>query len=224
MSGRWKLAALLLVLLASFVAGKVVFGERFEASRLLAMLREAGEHGFAVPAFIVLFGVATTVFIPGVVMAAAAGATWGFFPGWVIVWVASNVWTTIGFGVGRTVRDGRLQQWLEKRGGGLVARELKDGGVLSTVMLRQIPLPFVAVNISAGLTALSWRDWIFGNFIGLLPACLIYSSLASAIVEGAAGAKETAAFRVLLSAVSILALGSFTRWLQRRRAKSLQGG
>lgn len=209
-----------MVLLGLFSVGKLVLGEHFEPARLLVLLREAGGQGFAVPLFIVLFGVVTSVFVPGVAMAAVAGATWGFFPGWLIVWVASNVWTTVGFGVGRTVRDGRLQEWLAKRGGGIVARELKDGGVLSTVMLRQIPLPFVAVNISAGMTALSWRDWTFGNFLGLLPACLIYSSLASAIVEGAAGAKEQAAVRAVISAVSIFCLGALTRWLQRRRHMS----
>lgn len=204
-----------MTIVALWAAGRGVFGARFEVAQVIGWLRGAGSGALAVPLFAALFGVATTLLLPAAAMMAAAGATWGFFPGWVIVWACANVWAWAGFAIGRGVGDGRLDAWLEKHGGGFVERELRDGGVLATVMLRQIPLPYVGVNVGAGLTALSWRDWVLGNALGLLPNCLIYSSLASAIVEGAAGANEEAAVRALLSAIGVLLLSLGTRWLRR---------
>ena len=205
-----------MVVVALWVIGRAVFGDRFDVAQVIAWLRAAGSGALAVPLFATLFGVATTLLLPAMAMMAAAGATWGFFPGWVIGWACANLWAWGGFAVGRAFGAGRLDAWLANKGGGFVEKELKDGGVLATVMLRQLPLPYVGVNVGAGLTGLSWRDWILGNAIGLLPNCLIYTSLASAIVEGAAGAKEDAALRALLSAGGVLMLSLGTRWLRKR--------
>ncbi|PZR16043.1 MAG: hypothetical protein DI536_07035 [Archangium gephyra] len=153
---------------------------------------------------------------PAMALMAAAGVTWGFFPGWLIVWVTANVWTHAQFLLGRWIGAHQLERWLSNKGGGFVTRELAQGGIIATVLVRQLPLPFIGVNLAAGATAIAWRHWIIGNAIGLLPNCLIYTSLAAALIDGAQGAKEQAALRALISGGSIITLGLFTRWLQRR--------
>lgn len=216
MSGRWKIATLLLVLVAGAVAGRLLLGERFEPAAIISALREFGSGNAAIPLYFLLFGVATTVLAPAVAFMVVAGVTWGFFPGWLIVWVTANVWTHAQFLLGRWLGARQLERWLEDKGGGFVARELSQGGVIATVLVRQLPLPFIGVNLAAGATAISWRHWFIGNAIGLLPNCLIYTSLAAALADGAQGAKEQVAIRALISAASIVTLGLFTRWLQRR--------
>ncbi|MGV3619348.1 MAG: TVP38/TMEM64 family protein [Archangium sp.] len=216
MSGRWKIAILALLMIGGAFVGRLVLGERFEATALIAALRDFGSASAAIPLYFLLFGVATTVLTPAVAFMAAAGVTWGFFPGWLIVWVTANVWTHAQFAAGRLIGAHQLERWLEDKGGGFVARELSQGGVIATILVRQLPLPFIGVNLAAGATAIRWQPWIVGNALGLLPNCLIYTSLAAAIVDGAQGAREQAAIRALISAASIITLGLFTRWLQRR--------
>lgn len=216
MSGRLKIAVLLLVLVVGAVVGRAVLGDRFEAGALITALRSFGAGPAALPLFFLLVGVSTTLLTPAVATMAAAGVTWGFFPGWLIVWFAVNVWALLHFAIGRWLGAHQLERWLEDKGGGFVARELAQGGVIATVLVRQLPLPFIGVNLAAGATGLAWRHWVLGNAIGLLPNCLIYTQLAAAIADGAQGAREDAAIRALVSAIGVIGLGLFTRWLQRR--------
>lgn len=216
MSGRWKIAVLLMVLVGGALLGRTILGERFEAGSLVDSLRAFGAGGAAIPLFFLLFGVSTTLLTPAVAMMAAAGVTWGFFPGWVIVWGAANVWAHVQFAVGRWLGAHQLERWLANKGGGFVTRELKNGGVIATILVRQVPLPFIGVNMTAGATALSWRHWVVGNALGLVPNCIIYTQLAAAIADGVQGAKEQAAIRALLSGAGIFIVGLFFRWLQRK--------
>ncbi len=209
-----------MVLIGGALVGRTLLGERFEAASLVTALRDFGHGGAAIPLFFLLFGASTTLLLPAVAMMAAAGVTWGFFPGWVIVWVAANVWAHVQFALGRLLGAHQLERWLENKGGGFVTRELKNGGVIATVLVRQVPLPFIGVNMTAGATPLSWRHWIIGNALGLVPNCLIYTQLAAAIADGVQGAKEQAAIRAVLSGAGIFAFGFFTRWLQRRVEKA----
>ena len=89
---------------------------------------------------------------------------------------------------------------------------------MTAVMLRQVPLPFLLVNLAGGASPMRWRDWALGNALGLIPNCLIYTQLAAALADGVEGAREAAMYRVLAAAAGAIALGLVSRWLQRRFA------
>lgn len=197
---------------------RLALGARFEAGELISTLRALGTSAAAVPLFVLLFGVATSLLTPAVAFMITAGVTWGFWPGWLVVWGAANLWAHAHFFIGRWVAGDALSQWLERRGARWLSRELDQGGVLTTVMVRQLPLPFSLVNLAAGASPLPWPRWLVGNALGLLPNCLIYTQLAAALAEGAAGARETVAYRVLIAGAGIISLSLVSRWLQRRLA------
>lgn len=220
MSARVKFILLIVLIAIGAVIGKSSLGEHFEAARLIATLRELGTNGAAIPLYFLLFGVATSLFMPGVAMMVVAGVTWGFWPGWLLVWAATNVWAHAHFFVGRWIGGEALKKWLTLRGAGWLIRELDQGGVLTTIMIRQLPLPFTLVNLSAGASPMSWKKWTVGNAIGLIPNCLIYTQLAAALADGAQGARETAAYRVIGAATAVIGFSLFTRWLQRRMSAS----
>lgn len=194
------------------------FGASLEPAALIATMRSLASSPAAVPAFFLLFGVGTVVFVPAVAFMVTAGVTWGFWPGSLLVWLAANLWANVQFFLGRWVAGDALLRWLDQRGAGWLTRELQTGGVLSTVMIRQLPLPYLAVNLSAGASPLPWRKWFLGNAIGLVPNALIYTQVASALADGVSGAKEAVATRTLLSAAGVFLLSFLSRWLQRRFA------
>ena len=144
--------------------------------------------------------------------------TWGFWPGWLLVWAAANLWCHAHFFVGRWIAGDALTQWLSRRGAGWLVRELDQGGALTTIMVRQLPLPFPLVNLAAGASPMGWKKWAIGNALGLIPNCLIYTQLAAALADGVDGARRTAAMRVVTAAAGVIALGLLSRWLQRRFA------
>ncbi|MFZ5440147.1 MAG: TVP38/TMEM64 family protein [Myxococcota bacterium] len=194
--------------------------DRFSVSGLLATMREAGSAAVAIPLFVLLFGLATTFFVPAVALMVTAGVTWGFWPGWVVVWAAANVWANVHFWVGRWLAADDLRPWLERKGAGWLVRELEQGGALTTIMVRQLPLPYPIVNLSAGASPMHWRQWVVGNALGLVPNCLIYTQLAAALADGVEGAREQAAMRVVTAAAGVISLSLLSRWLQRRFARA----
>lgn len=216
MSLRAKLAILIGVIGVGAIAGRTALGAHFEAAELIATLRALGTSTLAVPVFVLLFGLATSLFTPAVAFMITAGVTWGFWPGWLFVWLAANVWAHAHFLVGRWVAGDALKAWIERRGATWLLRELEHGGGLTTIMVRQLPLPFSLVNMTAGASPLPWHQWLWGNALGLIPNCLIYTQLAAALAEGAAGAKETVALRVVVAAAGVIGLSLVSRWLQRR--------
>lgn len=214
-----KLVLLIVVIVIGAAIGRSSFGSHFEAGTLIATLRELGSAAQAIPLYFLLFGVATTLFMPAVAMMVASGVTWGFWPGWLITWAAANVWAHVHFAVGRWIAGDELKGFLTRRGAGWLIRELDQGGALTTIMVRQLPLPFPLVNLSAGASPMPWRKWAVGNALGLIPNCLIYTQLAAALADGVEGARERAAVRVLTAATGVIALGLISRWLQRRFTK-----
>jgi uncharacterized membrane protein YdjX (TVP38/TMEM64 family) len=219
---RIKLIVVLLALVTVAVAGRVWLGDRFEPAAVIAWLRDAGGSAAAMPLFIGLFGVVTTLFGPAVVMMIASGVTWGFWPGWLVVWVAANVWANVHFAIGRWIAGDTIRQWLDRRGARWLTTELDQGGTLTTIMIRQVPLPYVLVNLAGGASPMPWWRWGLGNAIGLLPNCLIYTSLAAALADGAEGARREAVIRVLVSGALIIGMSLLTRFLQRRFSSQRQ--
>ena len=218
MAPRVKLVLLIVLIAIGALIGRTSLGAQFEPVTVIANLRALGSAALAIPLYFLLFGVATSLFMPAVAMMVVSGVTWGFWPGWLITWAAANVWAHAHFAVGRWIAGDELTGFLSRRGAGWLVRELDHGGALTTIMVRQLPLPFPLVNLSAGASPMGWKKWALGNALGLLPNCLIYTQLAAALADGAEGAKETAVVRVLIAATGVIALGLLSRWLQRRFA------
>ncbi|MEW5738807.1 MAG: VTT domain-containing protein [Myxococcota bacterium] len=223
-----KRRVLVVGLLCAFIGAALLFrrtfGAQLEPQALVQTLRALGEEGWAVPAFVVLYGVGTTLLAPALSFVVVAGVTWGFWPGWLIAWLSTNLWANVHFLAGRWIGRDRLKHALARRGVTRVLRELEHGGVLAVVVLRQFPLPFVGVNVAAGASPIAWRRFALGNALGLLPGALVVTQLASSLADGVDGAREAAGLRVAVAAALVVALAVGTRlvvaWWERRSARA----
>lgn len=224
MSPRWRTVALIAAFALTLGAARILFGDRFEPAALVAWLRSLGSSVVAIPAYGLVFGVATTLLTPAMAMIMVGGVMWGFWPGWVIIWCTVNVCAHAQFALGRSLGRDSVRSWLERRRAAWIVRELEHGGVLATILIRQLPLPFVGVNVAAGASPIPWPKWVAGNALGLLAPSVVYSQLAAAIADGVEGAEGRAVQRVLLTAGSIIALALLTRWVQRRFGRQVPVG
>lgn len=207
------------LLLAAFI-GAVVALRRFGASTLdpqalVALLDSVRESGWGVPAFLLIFG-ATTLLAPAFVFFVVAGAVWGFWPGWLVGWLAASAWSQGHFWVGRWLGGERVRHWLEKRNLRGTIEELEHGGILAALIVRQFPLPFIGVNLAAGASPIKWSRWTLGNSLGLLPGATVYSYSAASVLHGVESARSEALVRTLIAAGSIIALGVLSRLAMRK--------
>ncbi len=207
------------LLLAAFIAAVILVrrsGDEWldpaEAARRLSALRDSG---WLVPAYLLLFGL-TTFLVPAFALFVVAGVLWGAWPGIALAWLGASLWSNAHFVVGRWLGGDWVRRFLEARKLDSIRTELEGGGIVATVIVRQLPLPFVGVNLAAGASPMTWRRWAVGNGLGLIPGSTVYAASAASIVHGAVGAQREALVRTLFAAASVIGLGLLSRLAQRR--------
>lgn len=156
-------AAALLILLASIVYIYVSHGVLDPA-----LIHQSISGSPLAP--VIFIGVqiaASLLFIPRSVIGVAAGLLFG------MVW--GLLWAMIGALAGAAIGFGFVR-WLGAKGtldaapriGKLMERA--EGGRWRTVaIVRLLPFPHSVVNTALALTRISWRDYMIGSAIGMLP-------------------------------------------------------
>ncbi|HSP74904.1 MAG TPA: TVP38/TMEM64 family protein [Cryobacterium sp.] len=168
-----RLVALALFIGVVIVAGLVVPVPNVEEVRAAAT--SVGAAGAVV--FVVGYVALTLTPVPKSVLNVAAGLTWGFVGGSLLVYLGSVLGATLAFIIGRSLgRDA-----VERFTGARVARVdemLRRHGLATVIGVRLIPvLPFTAINYTAGLTAVGRRDYALGTALGIIPGTLAYVAL-----------------------------------------------
>ena len=128
---------------------------------------------YALPAVVAAFiGLAL---VPVVLLVAATGIAFGPVLGPLYAMAGCLASGSVGFAIGRWLGQRRV----ERLGGERVAqltRTLKRNGTLAVFLFRKVPLPFLLANVVVGASAVSYRDFMLGTFLGM-----------AAIVVGLAG-------------------------------------
>jgi uncharacterized membrane protein YdjX (TVP38/TMEM64 family) len=149
-----------------------------DADRVEAWLNAWGI--WAPIAYVAAYAIGTILLLPSTPLNLAGGALFGLWGG--------MLWSSIGaigaalltFGFARTIGRG----WVASRLAGqweAIDADIRRSGLLYLFAIRLLPiLPYGFVNLAAGLTAVTWRDYTIGTSIGtvlgLLPFIAIGSS------------------------------------------------
>ena len=142
-----------------------------------AAIRDAvAQHPAAPLIFVILQILASLLFVPRTVLGIAAGLMFGFVLGSVLAIVGATAGAAAGFAFVRWLGAGKIDLDATPKLGPLVERA-ERGGWRSVAILRLIPgLPHSVVNTALGLTRISWRDYLVGSFLGMLPMTLVQVS------------------------------------------------
>lgn len=205
---------ILAVLIAGAIAVRVFFPGVLDPRAALAWLQT---RSFAeqLGAYVLAYTVLTTLAVPALAFHMVAGVAFGIERGILIALIGANLASNLHFGIGRVIGAERLQAWLEKKG---VARHLHRHGIVSVMLLRAFPLPFVAVNAGLGASGLAWHHFAIGSGLGLVAATTVQTIFGAQLYEGVEGARLQALGWAVAAGLGLVGLALFGTWLRNRRA------
>ena len=165
--------------------------------------------GWWAPAvFVLLWIVASVLFLPGLAMTIAGGLVFGAV--WGVVWttVGANLGAIAAFLVGRYAARGMVEGMVEKNE---ALRKIDDGvkhqGWRMLMVTRLVPIfPFNVQNYVYGLTDIPLRTYVLVTLPCMLPATIAYNFAAGSVRTGDFGKTlwylgVAAVFFVLLSLI-----------------------
>lgn len=126
-------------------------------------------------AFMLLYNVATLLFIPSSLLTLGAGVLYGLVWGSIYVVVAATLGAILAFLIGRYFARAWVSRWLQQHPcfqaiDQAVARE----GLKIVLLTRLSPLfPFNLLNYLFGVTCVSLKDYTIGS-IGIIPGTILY--------------------------------------------------
>ncbi|BAZ42983.1 hypothetical protein NIES4101_89550 [Calothrix sp. NIES-4101] len=169
-------------LIVTLFAAAIIIAKALNIPQLLqqALIWVRSLDSFGVIAFIIIYNLATVLFIPGSALTLGGGAIFGVFWGSIYVFTAATIGATFAFLIGRYFSRDRICQLLEKYPkfkavDKAVARE----GLKIVFLTRLSPLfPFNLLNYAFGITQVSIKDYILGS-IGMIPGTIMYVYIGS---------------------------------------------
>jgi uncharacterized membrane protein YdjX (TVP38/TMEM64 family) len=179
---------------------------------LVATLRHAWWAPFA---FVAGSTLAIALGFSGLVLTLAGGVVFGFGWGAILNTLSANLGATAAFWLARRLGRNGLETLLGSRLAG-IDRICRQSGFGWLLRLRFIPVvPFNLLNFASGLTSIPWRTYAIATALGILPATLVYTFFADAILAGSREATRAALARVLVAGVLLVVLSfipALARW------------
>lgn len=187
--------------------------------RILASLPDRMETLAALPGapvlFVGAFVVAGFLAVPLSVLVVATAAALGAVHGAAVSWVGAMASGLTLFVIGRIAGRQALASVLGERGR-RVARRIADRGVLAVALVRNLPVaPYSAVNLAAGASPVTTRDFVLGTAIGLAPGILMLTLVGDRLMDALRSPSPT---NLALLAVVLLALAVLGSLASKRLA------
>jgi phospholipase D1/2 len=152
-----------------------------------------------------------------VVAVLAFGSLAGFFYSLAGAELSALLLYTVGQGMGRDL----VRRYAGKRLNS-VSKQLSRRGVLTIVTLRIVPVaPFVVINLVAGASHISFRDFALGTLVGLLPGLVAIAFFADGLVRSIRD-PDIGSLAWLAAVVLIIAMAALwlRKWLRARQTST----
>jgi len=196
---------LLILALVAGVTLAVLYRERFDAAVLQSWVQEAG---IAAPLlFMLIYAIATVLFLPGSLLTLAGGALFGPLLGTFYNLTGATLGAALAFLIARYLAS----DWVAGKAGGRV-RQLIDGveaeGWRFVAFVRLVPLfPFNLLNYALGLTRLKFSHYLIATYVFMLPGAIAYTYLGYAGREAVTGGEGL--IRKIPLAIALLAVAMY---------------
>jgi uncharacterized membrane protein YdjX (TVP38/TMEM64 family) len=217
MSGWWKLAVALAVVLAG-----VAVAWRLGAFEFLSVdnidrigVWFDGLGAWAPVAFVVLWIAASVFFLPGLPVSIAGALIFGAVWGTVYTTIGANLGAAAAFLIGRYAARGMVESQIAKNAR---LRAIDDGvrrhGWRMLMLTRLVPIfPFNIQNYVYGLTDISLGTYVVVNVVCMLPGTIAYNFAAGSVRTGDFG---TTLWYLAIAAVFFVLLSLLPGWLSKR--------
>lgn len=191
---------------------------RLDAVQLQIWLRSTGV--WAPMLYILLYTIATVLILPSTPLNLLGGALFGPWLGTLWTTVAAMIAAIVTFAFTRTVGRKAIARRLSRQGQTgrwqTLDAEIRQGGLFYMIAIRLVPfMPYGLLNFAAGLTSISYRDYLLGTLLGTTPGILPYVLLGSGLRAVQTG--DRLPLVIALALTGILIGGSI--WYRRRRSR-----
>ena len=214
-----------IILIAALIAAAKYFNVQGLLKSTLTWIAGLGAWGPVT--FIIIYILATILFIPGSLLTLGSGVIFGVLWGSIYVSIGATIGAGGAFLVGRYLARG----WVEKRIEGnnkfkaineAVARE----GWKIVGLTRLSPVfPFNLLNYAFGVTQVSFKDYFFPTWIGITPGTVLYvyiGSLAGSLASLGTEGRERTPAEWTFYAVGLVATVIVTLYVTRIARKALE--
>ncbi len=168
-------------------------------------------HPLAAGAAIAGVALTASLGIPITVMVVALALGFGPVEGGAYSFCGALLSSVIGFGLGKELGRAAVKRLLGERTEA-VARRVRSAGVLSVAVARLVPIaPFAVINLTAGSSGMSWRPFVAGTAISLVPGIAVVSFLGDRISSALMASDATVVLLWLGLAAALLALWALLR-------------
>lgn len=168
--------------------------------------------------YIFLYIIGTILILPSTPLNLSGGAIFGIWWGTVWTTIAAIIAAIIAFYYSRTIGRDLIAHRMEKSITTINA-EMQQGGLFYMFAIRLLPIiPYGIVNFAAGLTSISFRDYIIGTMLGTLPGILPFVMMGSGLKSVTQG--DILPFMGALALTGILVGGA--TWYRRHRRSPIE--
>jgi uncharacterized membrane protein YdjX (TVP38/TMEM64 family)/rhodanese-related sulfurtransferase len=198
----------------------VLFRDRLDPAALEAWVAGAGAAGPLL--FIMIYALATVLFLPGAALTLVGGALFGPVAGTLYNLTGATIGAVIAFLAARHL----AADWVRHRAGprlGGIMGGVEAEGWRFVAFTRLVPLfPFNLLNYVLGLTRIPLAQYALASALFMLPGAIVYTYLGYAGREALAGSEGL--LQKGLIALSLLgALAFLPRLVARLRARPMLG-
>lgn len=213
------------IALIALVLGSLAAGWRWgPLSRVMDVETLAGAaesvraNWWGLPAVIGAFIAGSLLVVPISLLILASAAAFGPWWGFAYAWAGAMLGAAVSYWGGAALGRERVRELAGRRLNN-VSRKLADRGILAMVTVRVIPVaPFTVVNLIAGASHISFRDYALGTLIGMTPGIVLMTAFEQSIE---AAVRDPGPWTIALSltviAAIVLAGMALRRWIEHPR-------
>ncbi len=179
----------------------------FEKETIVQFVRSLNDQWWGPLAYITLYAAACAFAIPGSLLTLAGGAVFGTLHGTIYTTIAANLGASLAFFEARFLGQDFIGSLFKKGKLGILDEKAASSGFQTILTLRLLPaIPFNGLNFGAGMSKIRYRDYALGTILGMLPATVVYTYFADALLSGATRANRQAYMHVAIAAILLIAL------------------
>ena len=134
--------------------------------------------------FVLLYIMATVLFLPASPLSILAGTLFGLGFGTLLVVIGATIGATIAFFIARLLGESTVSRWIKHSFPKIDTynERLAANGFHAVAFLRLVPLfPFNGLNFALGLTKVKPREYILGTLIGIIPGTFAFVYLGASL-------------------------------------------
>lgn len=192
---------------------------------LAASLSQLRSGPFTPIAVMMAFVVGSLVVMPLTLLVTATIISFGVIYGFFYALAGSLLSALVTYGIGRLLGRGGVRRFAGSRLN-RVSRQLARRGVLTVFIVRLLPVaPFTVVNLVAGASGISLRDFMLGTLLGIAPGIAAIAALVDRI-NAALHSPSPTTFVTLAAVILVigLALYRLVKWLRTTAARREREG